>query len=646
MRRNAIVFMCVLLLVALYLLVAGDDRGRSRQRGDSRAVRRGASEVVAPKQDTPVTTTSDSVPDAPRTAWGRVVDREGRAVAGALVRVSLISPARRKYFGPELGEVTSATDGGFTLAGPPPENHVELTFTASKAGYVPTRAIGGRSPHILILERGRTVRGRVVDSTTDKPIADAEVVLMQAGPENALDATSEVSTRADVSGRFEFAGALRAGVRNAHLAARKRGYAVVQERIDLGADDHEIRLGRGTEIRFALAEAGDPRRRLGGAVVELEWASARRERVATSDPDGVVVIPHYARTQHGGILRVTLADGRVFHVSLLYAPSGTPVLSVPARVRVWGRVSARDGGDVAGSIVRLLGHTPFASSCGPVRVGVGGTYEFAQVPRRFFAKYEEATDARPEPPAPSLYPRRPNAKYGFSWGYSAEIPWLVEVHPPAPYAIALVRVRGFQTGIDVGVEPIVLERAVTLTDAEPDEVARLLAESGAVPAVSEWAGDPAQHRRTLGDYYTPYRRLRTRRGTFGPKGTFVIPGIAPGEYALLAVTHDGTILGYGGRVGCRGTAGRFARFHLGPPGRLAPPIEELGHLEIVELSAVAVRAIGLRAPTSTASRGPVVPDEAHRRTDACPNRLTQAARRRRVEIRVLGGESGRGSSFR
>ena len=119
---------------------------------------------------------------------------------------------------------------------------------------------------------------------------------------------------------------------------------------------------------------------------------------------------------------------------------------------------------------------------------------------------------------------------------------------PAPYAVTTVRVRGSeQAGADVGVEPILLERAVTLSDTEPDEVARALRELGAVPAVTEWAGDPSQPR-TLARYYSFYRRLVTRRGTFGPDGSSVISRIAPGEYALLAVTHDGTILGYVGRV--------------------------------------------------------------------------------------------------
>jgi RNA polymerase sigma-70 factor (ECF subfamily) len=140
-----------------------------------------AVESVHPGEDVTITL------DTARTVVGTVTDRERRPVAGARVRwLGLMGAARVER------EAISGSDGGYRLDGVPPQ-WTSKGFPPAKPWWIEVRADGfaplmlerpmGRpmweveSPFDLVLVRGATLRGRVLDAETDSPVPRARVFL-------------------------------------------------------------------------------------------------------------------------------------------------------------------------------------------------------------------------------------------------------------------------------------------------------------------------------------------------------------------------------------------------------------------------------------------------------------------------------------
>jgi RNA polymerase sigma factor (sigma-70 family) len=125
--------------------------------------------------------------DASRILEGTVLDRGGHPVPGALVRwLALMGPARVEL------DVSSGSDGRYRLDGLPSRRSAkEAPFGENwwmevrAEGFAPLMIerpmtlsdAGPESPFDLVVVRGATLRGRVLDAETGSPIAGARVFL-------------------------------------------------------------------------------------------------------------------------------------------------------------------------------------------------------------------------------------------------------------------------------------------------------------------------------------------------------------------------------------------------------------------------------------------------------------------------------------
>ncbi|MCI0585284.1 MAG: sigma-70 family RNA polymerase sigma factor [Planctomycetes bacterium] len=124
--------------------------------------------------------------DPARAFVGTVADREGRTVAGARIRwLGLLASAQVER------QTVSGPDGSYRIEGIPSPRATEGTgmglawsLDVEAAGFAPLRIGSPVSPetegsarHDLVLIRGATLRGRVVEAESDSPIAGATVRL-------------------------------------------------------------------------------------------------------------------------------------------------------------------------------------------------------------------------------------------------------------------------------------------------------------------------------------------------------------------------------------------------------------------------------------------------------------------------------------
>src|SRR6185369_218011 len=149
-------------------------------------------------------------------AVGTVVDEAGRPVAGAEVTAR---PDRTKsVFGASLGRARSQADGRFILRRLTPG--FDFLLRATHPGFAPAELdlpalpvqvpSAPRRPLRLVLRRGRTAHGEVVDGT-GQPVAGAEVALLpslddlgRTDPQTLLEDLRQAASGPD--GRFSLAG--------------------------------------------------------------------------------------------------------------------------------------------------------------------------------------------------------------------------------------------------------------------------------------------------------------------------------------------------------------------------------------------------------------------------------------------------------
>lgn len=218
------------LVVGAAIVLAPDGDGDSRDRGTTPAVVRSPSAPVVVPADreaapaSPSRAAEDSqLPDRAResapvsdgsasnraTVVARVVDPDGRPLAGALVQLTY-APIYR---------ATTAADGTARLEGDVPEQLRPLLvnaagFRVSRAGYttevVEAKLALGEEVQLgdVVLRPAATVAGRVTDES-GSPIVGATVrscVLVGGEPLRAADLNSEAQASTDRAGRFELAG--------------------------------------------------------------------------------------------------------------------------------------------------------------------------------------------------------------------------------------------------------------------------------------------------------------------------------------------------------------------------------------------------------------------------------------------------------
>lgn len=246
-------------------------------------------------------------------------DREIAALLeqGESLSFSLADPAARPLTKAEVGieladsgqswtswtvPATAQPDGRFSVDLPRPG---EYRLRISAEGLLPRRlasfsvaAAEARDLGNLVVEPGAAIRGRVVDSVTNEPVAGAEVAWMPMGLRllRTLQDQRWPRTLADAEGRFSLAGL--AGGR-ATVTLRSTGHANRRLGVVLGRDEVQdlgtVWVDRGTALRVRVrAESGELLSGLRIEVSEAELGLLAPSATAHPDAQGEARLPGLA----------------------------------------------------------------------------------------------------------------------------------------------------------------------------------------------------------------------------------------------------------------------------------------------------------------------------------------------------------------
>ncbi len=290
---------------------------------------------------------------------GRVLDAAGDGVGGVLLRLErgrAPEPAEDYLLGPDfrdldseefieplaLRSATTGPDGAFAFHG------VELGHHDIVVEEGPVR-VGGRSPvHVpgpievsceVRVERAEplTVRGRVLDAETGRPVAGAEVAFAAAG-----------TARTDARGAFEM-GSVPPGLVRIEVRTEGRPRLRWEDRIGEPPPALELHAPAGRSVSGRMLDPG------GEPVVgaRVQWLGTEGDRAeARADGEGRFRLDGIA-ADHNGLLRATahgFAEGEV------HVPIGIEEIDIPLAdgARLEGRVVKRDGSPGAGVLVLLV----------------------------------------------------------------------------------------------------------------------------------------------------------------------------------------------------------------------------------------------------------------------------------------------------
>lgn len=302
---------------------------------------------------------------------GTVVDAEGKAVAGAELRIRDATADRNRPWPEGLpSRTTSGANGAFRIAALPQRAY---TVEASHAGFAPSAVTvkDKRSGVEIVLAAGQSAFGKVTDES-ENPIAGAEVRLTAASDaprfvRNEAEEEARV-TFTDGEGNFRFEHLPRGTVdleakAESFAPATVRGVTIEAER---AADLGTVMLERGVVLEGVVLD-GDERPVAGAQVIAYPPSPAgiRGEavaRIAVAAGDA-----REAMSRGDGRFSITgLRAGEAIDVTARkagYVAATLPQLELPhdeplrmvleSGARVSGRVTGEQGEAVSGAIVTV-----------------------------------------------------------------------------------------------------------------------------------------------------------------------------------------------------------------------------------------------------------------------------------------------------
>jgi hypothetical protein len=233
---------------------------------------------------------------------GTVTDEEGNAVAGAKV-IAVREDTVHEALIPGQGSTGAGADGSYTIAGLEPGTY---SIVVEAPGFAPVRrgpvTVAAAQTHggvDVVLERGRVVRGRVVDPL-GRPVARAMVL---AWPEGGGVPRSSAPRMTDAAGSFAIIVPDASGLDITVIAAGWAPRRVSSRSAGIGEDaEMVIRLSPGGRIRVAL-RGPDGRPRTGIAVVAEPVGAS-----TVTAPFGMLTAPP-TTDENGAALLGSLAPG-------------------------------------------------------------------------------------------------------------------------------------------------------------------------------------------------------------------------------------------------------------------------------------------------------------------------------------------------
>jgi hypothetical protein len=331
---------------------------------------------TTPEPDRRATTIGDSHADAEQGVRGRVRRPDGAPAAGVPVYLmenittdiaQIFLNNKMGRTSPPIASTTTDAEGGFALGVRKIGKSIDLRVVADDHPELSRQNLKVRDGDWydagdLTLEQGVVVSGRVLDSVTKMPVANAAVLLVPASQNQVIAAAPGrergTPTTSDRGGFFRFGNAPRLGA--VTLTAEAPGYASAQlvnqmVRVD-AANDFTLELDRGMPIAGFVVDAnGGP---IGGATINANGLSAKtpQNAVVTAAADGSFTFP----TMRAGpyALVATSASHAETRLPLVMAGDETVKVVMSTRGAVKLRVLAANGQPVKAYRLGLMRYFP------------------------------------------------------------------------------------------------------------------------------------------------------------------------------------------------------------------------------------------------------------------------------------------------
>jgi carboxypeptidase family protein/AhpC/TSA family protein len=324
----------------------------------------------------------------PATLTGRVVDPDGRPIAGAEVRAMLMIEDRssgtpRMAFGAkglEAWLATTGPDGAFRFTDVPADARAEylvaapgraatMTLDSSQSGMPRLKFAAGEEPATIVLQPEARIEGRVIEKATGKPVGGAGILAGIADPRGSFEAQEGV---AGPDGRFAVGG-LRGGSYLLRLASKPHETPEwIHEEVSVTTQTGqtvrgvEVALSKGAilEVRITDEVTGEP---VPGAYVSAYRTSIGRSISARTDETGLARLRlpadayrrFYVHKPGYGYLNETVEalqveEGQTYEQAfaltppkkahgVVVDPSGEPAAGVAVRLLPGGSETARTG---------------------------------------------------------------------------------------------------------------------------------------------------------------------------------------------------------------------------------------------------------------------------------------------------------------
>jgi hypothetical protein len=295
---------------------------------------------------------------APQGVRGRVLLPNGAPAAGVpvlLLESALNNPVemflnnKTGRINPPIASAQTGADGTFALGLPKVGKSIDLRVVSEEHPEFHRQQIKVREGDWydtgdLSLELGLLVTGRVIETHSKAPVANATVYLASSHQSHAMVATPGrergIPVTTDAAGTFRFANGPRQGLVN--LVAEAQGYATAQilnQQLKLeGANEYTLEVELGQPIAGVVVDAnGQP---IAGVTINANGLSSKtpQSAITASDTDGTFLFPSlragpYQLTttsqQHAEAKNPLVMTGEM-EVKLVLATRGTVRLKVLA----------------------------------------------------------------------------------------------------------------------------------------------------------------------------------------------------------------------------------------------------------------------------------------------------------------------------